>query len=205
MVKLTRIYTRGGDKGKTTLGDGSRVSKNDLRINTIGNIDEANATLGLVKLYLTMKDDQEIINRLQHDLFDVGADLCYPSDTLTPVKLRINTFQVQRLEFEITKLNNSLEPLNSFVLPGGTTASAYLHLARTVIRRAERSLCALHEVHPLNPCLIQYLNRLSDYCFVMGRYFNNMGKDDILWIPGKNQTAGLDIDLKDDLMHKNEA
>ena len=201
MVKLTRIYTRGGDKGKTSLGDGSRVSKNDLRINAIGAVDEVNASLGVIKLYVSEPCYHDMVNRLQHDLFDLGADLCWPCDPEQDSALRMSIVQVQRLEQEIDIMNKELLPLNSFVLPGGTVASTYIHLARTIIRRAERTLCALHEISPINVYCAQYMNRLSDYMFVMGRYFNDKGNKDILWIPGLNQINTLDTVSKADLMN----
>lgn len=200
MVKLTRIYTHGGDKGKTSLGDGSRVSKNDLRINAIGAVDEVNAAIGVVKLYVSEPCYHNMLACLQHDLFDLGADLCLPYDPEQDSVLRMSTMQVRRLEQEIDAMNKQLAPLNSFVLPGGTVASSYIHLARTITRRAERILCALHEISSVNIYCIQYLNRLSDYMFVMGRYFNDKGNKDILWVPGLNQITPLDTVSKADLM-----
>ncbi|ARN85000.1 cob(I)yrinic acid a,c-diamide adenosyltransferase [Candidatus Nucleicultrix amoebiphila] len=186
MVLLTRIYTKTGDKGKTALGDGSRVSKCDLRVDVIGTVDEANATLGLARLHVREKYDL-VLARIQNDLFDMGADLCLPQNANNDQALRIQKSQVERLEKEIDQMNTELEPLRSFVLPGGSAVSAHLHLARTVVRRAERIYFALisHD-NTLNPEIGRYLNRLSDHLFVMGRYLNNHGKHDVLWDPGAN-------------------
>lgn len=183
MVQLTRIYTKSGDKGKTSLGNGSRVLKHDLRIDTIGAVDEVNASLGIAILH--MPDSlKKILIRIQNDLFDLGADLCMPEGE----GLRIIEAQVTWLENQIDTLNSALSPLTSFVLPGGTAASAYLHLARTITRRAERLCSALLEREPsLNIFVLQYLNRLSDLLFVMGRYENDFGKNDVLWVPGANR------------------
>jgi cob(I)alamin adenosyltransferase len=186
MVQLTQIYTRSGDKGKTSLGDGSRVPKFDQRIHAIGTVDELNALLGIVRLYLTEPHHQEMIARLQNDLFDVGADLCWPEAKKPSHSLRIRLQHTERLEKEIDQFNQELKPLQSFVLPGGSLASAYLHLARTIARRAERIVCEVHERTPINPLLLCFLNRLSDYLFVMARYLNNKGQGDLLWVPGKN-------------------
>jgi cob(I)alamin adenosyltransferase len=184
MVQLTRIYTRSGDKGTTSLGNSSRVAKHDMRIQAIGAVDEVNATLGMVRLYLTTPELQEMVARLQNDLFDMGADLCWPTDPKNQQPLRITLSHVERLEKEIDAINHELKPLNSFVLPGGTPA--YLHFARTVTRRAERIVCELADDSAVNAHLIHFLNRLSDYLFVMARYLNNKGESDILWVPGKN-------------------
>lgn len=183
MVQLTRIYTKSGDQGKTSLGDGKRVVKHDLRVDAMGAVDETNAALGLAILSLP-KDLQKILTRIQNDLFDVGADLCMPEGE----GLRIIESQVTWLEQQIDALNCELSPLNSFVLPGGSEASAHLHLARTITRRAERLCCALMEKEPsLNIFIVQYINRLSDLLFVMARYANNKGQDDILWVPGASR------------------
>ncbi|TAN44835.1 MAG: cob(I)yrinic acid a,c-diamide adenosyltransferase [Rhodospirillales bacterium] len=185
MVRLSRIYTKGGDKGKTSLGDGRRVPKHDLRVEAYGTIDEANAALGLARL--AAKDNPSadaLLARLQNDLFDLGADLCAPGKA---EGLRIEASQVERLEAEIDELNAALKPLDSFVLPGGSAASAHLHLARTIVRRAERLIAALAEKEPVNPQALAYANRLSDLLFVLARTLNNQGKDDILWVPGKNR------------------
>lgn len=184
MVQLTRIYTKSGDKGKTSLGTGKRVFKHDLRIEVIGAVDEVNASLGLAILDLD-QDLKKILTRVQNDLFDLGADLCMPEGD----GLRIIESQVTWLEKEIDRLNEILTPLTSFILPGGSKASAYLHLARTITRRAERLCSKLLEKEPsLNIFIFQYLNRLSDLLFVMGRYGNNHGKDDVLWIPGAHRS-----------------
>lgn len=189
MVKLDRIYTRGGDKGETSLGDGSRVSKHALRVETFGTVDEANAAIGLARLHTTDGADQ-MLRRIQDDLFDLGADLCRPGtesgDEKKPV-LRIVESQVTRLEQEIDAMNAELSPLTSFILPGGTPASAYLHFARTVVRHAERLMVALSGEEPVNPAAIRFINRLSDHLFVMARHLNHKGKADVLWRPGANR------------------
>jgi cob(I)alamin adenosyltransferase len=188
MVKLTRIYTRGGDKGKTSLGDGTRVPKQSLRVDAFGTVDEANAAIGLARLH-TEGDADVMLARIQNDLFDLGADLCTPEDgrrggVNSRGALRIVAAQVKRLEAEIDAMNAELAPLNSFVLPGGSPAAAYLHLARTVTRRAERLACALAAEEKINPEAIKYLNRLSDHLFVLGRRLNDNGALDVLWQPG---------------------
>lgn len=187
MVKLTKIYTRGGDKGETSLSDGSRSPKYALRIEAYGTIDEANATIGLARLHTDGKADH-MLSRIQNDLFDAGADVSTPLTENAPEwQLRIIDAQVVRLETEIDQMNTDLEPLSSFILPGGSAAAAYLHLARTVIRRAERLLVKTAEEEDINPVVIRYLNRLSDHMFVLGRVLNDGGKDDILWVPGENR------------------
>ena len=192
MVRLTRIYTRGGDKGQTSLGDGERVPKHALRVEAYGTVDEANAALGLARQH-TEGDADEMLRRIQDDLFDLGADLCFPEaahekrSRSGKSALRIVESQVRRLEVEIDRMNAALEPLSSFVLPGGSPASAYLHFARTVVRRAERLLAALAEAEPVNAFALQYLNRLSDHLFVLARYLNDRGAGDVLWRPGANR------------------
>jgi cob(I)alamin adenosyltransferase len=193
MVKLTKIYTRGGDTGETSLVDGARVAKHDLRVAAFGTVDEANATIGMVRLHTTGEADAMLM-RIQNDLFDLGADLATPgkvfdkSDPDEPTwVLRILQTQVDRLETEIDAMNVELAPLNSFVLPGGSAASAYLHLARTVTRRAERLAVEAALQVGINPVAIRYLNRLSDLLFVMGRYLNDKGAQDVLWVPGANR------------------
>jgi cob(I)alamin adenosyltransferase len=187
MVKLTRIYTRGGDRGETSLGDGTRVAKHSLRVEAFGTVDEANATIGLARLHLEGEEDQ-MLARIQNDLFDLGADLCTPeTGERTHGALRIVAPQVERLEHEIDRLNADLAPLNSFVLPGGTPAAAYLHLARTIVRRAERLTAALAEREPVNGEAVKYLNRLSDHLFVLSRHVNDRGARDVLWRPGGNR------------------
>jgi cob(I)alamin adenosyltransferase len=184
MVRLTRIYTRGGDKGETSLGDGSRVPKQALRVEAYGTVDEANAAIGLARLHADAESDS-MLARIQHDLFDLGADLCTPEEGRRAAgALRIVAAQVERLEREIDAINTGLRPLDSFILPGGTPAAAYLHLARTVTRRAERLVCALSAEEGVNPEAVKYLNRLSDHLFVLGRRLNDNGALDVLWQPG---------------------
>ena len=184
MVKLTRIYTRGGDKGQTSLGDGSRVSKQSARVAAYGTVDEANAALGLARLH-TRGEADAMLARIQNDLFDLGADLCTPqAGRRAAGALRIVAAQVRRLEREIDAMNGALQPLHSFVLPGGSPAAAHLHLARTVTRRAERLVCTLAVEEPVNPEAVKYLNRLSDHLFVLSRQLNDNGAGDVLWRPG---------------------
>ncbi|HWD59340.1 MAG TPA: cob(I)yrinic acid a,c-diamide adenosyltransferase [Stellaceae bacterium] len=190
MVKLTRIYTRGGDKGETSLGDGARVAKHSLRVEAYGTVDEANAAIGLARLH-TAGDDDAMLARIQNDLFDLGADLCTPEGGRRGAgALRIVAAQVKRLEREIDAMNAELAPLNSFVLPGGSPASAHLHLARTVTRRAERLVCALAATEKVNAEAVKYLNRLSDHLFVLGRRLNGNGAQDVLWLPGLTREEG---------------
>jgi cob(I)alamin adenosyltransferase len=191
MVRLTRIYTRGGDKGETSLGDGSRVAKQALRVEAYGTVDEANAAIGLARLHTGADPEADaMLARIQNDLFDLGADLCTPEDGRRAPKdrekgaLRIVAAQVERLEREIDAINEKLRPLDSFILPGGTPAAAYLHLARTLTRRAERLACALAAAETINPEAVKYLNRLSDHLFVLGRRLNDNGAADVLWRPG---------------------
>jgi cob(I)alamin adenosyltransferase len=187
MVRLTKIYTRGGDRGKTSLGDGSRVAKHDLRVAAYGTVDEANAVIGLARLHTEATEDG-MLARIQNDLFDLGADLCRPgSDPNEPDTLRIQPRQVLRLEHEIDALNADLQPLESFVLPGGRPPAAFLHQARTVVRRAERLTTELATDEPVSAIAIQYLNRLSDHLFVLARHLNDRGKADVLWVPGANR------------------
>jgi cob(I)alamin adenosyltransferase len=188
MVKLTRIYTRGGDKGETSLGDGARVAKHDPRVAAMGSVDEANAAVGLARLHAE-GDADAMLARIQNDLFDLGADLCRPAgaDEAPGAALRIVEAQVERLEREIDAMNAKLQPLNSFVLPGGTAAAAHLHLARTIVRRAERDMTALATAAPVSPAAIRYVNRLSDHLFVLARLLNDEGRADVLWQPGANR------------------
>lgn len=187
MVTLSKIYTRGGDKGQTSLGDGTRRAKHDLRVEAYGTVDEANAVLGLVRQH-TDGDVDQLLSRVQNDLFDLGADLCTPEgNERRSGALRIQDSQVTALEAEIDRFNEPLETLKSFVLPGGTPAAAYLHLARTVTRRAERLVVALAEAETVNPEAVRYLNRLSDLLFVLGRHENDGGRADVLWVPGANR------------------
>src|SRR5712691_10731755 len=175
MVRLTRIYTRGGDVGETSLGDGARVKKHDLRVDAYGTVDEANAAIGLARLSATGEADA-MLARIQNDLFDLGADLCTPeAGRRAAGALRIQASQVARLEQEIDTVNAELKPLDSFVLPGGTPCAAHLHLARTITRRAERLVGALAARETLNPEALKYLNRLSDHLFVLGRHVNEKG------------------------------
>jgi cob(I)alamin adenosyltransferase len=184
MVSLTRIYTRGGDGGETSLTDGSRVPKHALRVEAYGTVDEANAAIGIVRLTAPPAADA-MLARIQNDLFDLGADLSTPeAGRKSQGALRIVPAQVERLEHEIDAMNAELAPLASFVLPGGTDASAFLHLARTMVRRAERSLTALAAQEPINPESLKYLNRLSDHLFVLSRHLNDRGARDVLWQPG---------------------
>ena len=185
MVRLTKIYTRGGDGGQTSLGDGARVAKHDLRVAAYGTVDEANAAIGIARLHAGAAADA-MLARIQNDLFDLGADLCRPGDD-PDEGLRVQPSQVERLEQEIDALNASLKPLDSFVLPGGTAASTHLHLARTVVRRAERLTTQLAGREPVNRSAIHYLNRLSDHLFVLARYLNDGGAADVLWVPGANR------------------
>ena len=187
MVRLTKIYTRGGDTGETSLGGGARVKKHDPRVAAYGTVDEANATVGLARLHTSGELDA-MLGRIQNDLFDLGADLCTPDDpTRTKEALRIVDAQVERLEHEIDRINAKLQPLNSFILPGGSPAGAALHLARTVVRRAERLMTELADREPVNPAAIRYANRLSDLLFVLARHANDDGRTDVLWVPGQNR------------------
>ena len=187
MVQLTRIYTRGGDKGKTSLGNGSRVVKHSPRVAAYGTVDECNSVIGMARLH-TSDEADATLSRIQNDLFDLGADLCTPEEESPAYPpLRITAAQVERLEQEIDAMNAELEPLQSFVLPGGTAASAYLHLARTVARRAEREMTALADDEAINPEAVRFINRLSDLLFVMARYLNDKGRSDVLWVRGENR------------------
>ncbi|MGH2341387.1 cob(I)yrinic acid a,c-diamide adenosyltransferase [Segnochrobactraceae bacterium EtOH-i3] len=187
MVVLNRIYTRTGDAGTTALSTGERRSKADLRVDAYGAVDEANAVLGLARLHVGEAADLDaILNRIQNDLFDLGADLATPETDkdLGYEPLRIIPSQVDRLEQEIDALNTRLQPLRSFVLPAGTALATHLHFARTVVRRAERQMVAAAATEALNPAAIRYMNRLSDLLFVMARVANADGTTDVLWKPG---------------------
>ncbi len=189
MVKLNRIYTKTGDKGQTGLGDGQRVAKDSLRIGVMGTVDEANGVIGVARLETSGLGETEpnaALMRIQNDLFDLGADLCMPGeDKAGDLRLRITPAQVKRLEKEIDAMNVDLEPLRSFVLPGGAPAAAHLHLARSVVRRAERECWTLAGQERVNPSVLQYLNRLSDHLFVLARWINTKtGVGDVLWKPG---------------------
>ena len=187
MVTLNRIYTKSGDKGETALGDGTRLRKHALRIAAYGTVDEANAAIGVARLHAGGELDQ-MLARIQNDLFDLGADLCVPEDGRRGEgALRIVDSQVERLEHEIDAMNAELQPLKSFVLPGGTALSAYLHLARTIVRRAERLMVELSQQEKVGAAAIKYVNRLSDHLFVAARYANDKGAKDVLWTPGANR------------------
>lgn len=192
MVKLNKIYTRTGDKGTTALVSGPRRLKHDLRVEAYGTVDETNSAIGMVRLHTNgLEKLDAMLFRIQNDLFDLGADLATPDsgEPLSYEPLRIVESQVTRLENEIDELNATLEPLTSFVLPGGNAAAANLHLARTICRRAERLMVALSvtENEIVSPAAIKYANRLSDFLFVAARFANDTGKADILWVPGKNR------------------
>ena len=187
MVRLTRIYTRGGDTGETSLGDGARVPKHALRVAAYGTVDEANAAIGIARLHADAAADV-MLGRIQNDLFDLGADLCTPAGGRRGAgALRVVAAQTERLESEIDAMNANLAPLDSFILPGGRPVAAYLHLARTVVRRAERLVGELAGAEEVNPEALRYLNRLSDHLFVLGRLVNDGGTLDVLWKPGANR------------------
>ena len=187
MVLLSRIYTKGGDKGKSSLGDGSRLPKHHVRFQAIGSVDELNASIGI--LLLGECPFQDILRQIQNDLFDVGGDLCFPQSAKTENSLEITAPYIERLEKWIDEHNKDLPELRSFILPGGSSLSAHLHVSRTIARRAERDLCALLCEEEINPFTLQYLNRLSDLFFVLSRVANNGGTEDILWVPGKTQAS----------------
>jgi len=192
MVKLNKIYTKTGDAGTTGLGTGERVRKDAARIAAYGTVDETNATIGMVRLHLAAHPKLDaMLGRIQNDLFDLGADLCVPDrgEKLEFEALRVTDDQVARLEAEIDEMNAELKPLKSFVLPGGAPASAALHVARTVSRRAEREMVTLagQKGEPVSKAALKYINRLSDFLFVAGRYVNDLGKSDVLWVPGQNR------------------
>jgi len=187
MVTLNRIYTKTGDKGETALGDGTRRPKHDLRIQAYGTVDEANAALGVARLHT--RDEMDVmLGRIQNDLFDLGADLATPEDGRRGEgRLRVIDSQVDRLEREIDLMNAALKPLESFVLPGGTPAAAHLHLARAIVRRAERLIVELAQSETIGAAAIRYINRLSDHLFVASRLANDGGARDVLWVPGANR------------------
>ena len=193
MVILNKIYTRTGDAGTTALGTGERVVKNSVRISAYGTVDETNAQIGVAKMIVmaSMPHVDAMLARIQNDLFDLGADLCVPDRGNAPGKpaLRVTGAQVKRLEEEIDTMNEELEPLRSFVLPGGTPAAAALHVARTVCRRAERLMVELSAMpnEPVGADALKYINRLSDHLFVASRFVNDKGQRDVLWVPGKNR------------------
>ena len=190
-IRIDRVVTRGGDSGQTSLGDGTRVDKDDVRVEAYGTVDEANAALGMLRLHTSGEDDA-MLGRIQNDLFDVGADLCVPGEAGT--RLRLTDAPAIRLEAEVAAMNADLPALTSFVLPGGTPAAAHAHLARTLVRRAERRVVQLARTQPVNPAIIRFLNRLSDHLFVLGRHLNRgdaapgePSRHDVQWTPGANR------------------
>jgi cob(I)alamin adenosyltransferase len=192
MVVLTKIYTKTGDGGTTALGSGERVPKTSARIAAYGTVDETNAAIGMARFLLPPSEEMvaAMLARIQNDLFDAGADLCVPDrgEPLPYTPLRLNDAQVERLEREIDAMNAEMAPLTSFVLPGGSHAAAALHLARTICRRAERSIVGLKltDGEPVSDAVCRYINRLSDHLFVASRYVNGKGQNDLLWRPGQN-------------------
>lgn len=192
MVRLNKIYTRTGDDGTTALVSGPRRQKHDLRVEAYGTVDETNSAIGVARLHTAATPDLDaMLLRVQNDLFDLGADLAAPEtgEVLPYEPLRVIEEQVVRLEHEIDQLNAGLDPLKSFILPGGTPAAAHLHLARTVARRAERIMVALSrcEGETVGAPALKYINRLSDFLFVAARFANAGGRNDILWVPGKHR------------------
>lgn len=183
MVKLDVIMTRGGDGGETSLGDGARVRKDALRVEAYGTVDEANASIGVLRLHTCAEAEADaMLARIQNDLFDIGADLCVPGEA--GARLRVADTQSARLEAELAAMNGQMPALKSFVLPGGSAGAAAAHVARTVTRRAERLVVALAAAEEVNPAVIRYLNRLSDHLFVLARRLNGNGAGDVLWVPG---------------------
>jgi len=191
MVKLNKIYTRTGDDGTTGLVDGSRVAKASSRIEAIGKVDEANSAIGLAAASLESGAHADALFRIQNDMFDLGADLATPAPDAdfapSEMVLRVTQEQVDWIEQAIDRLNESLEPLSSFVLPGGSEAAARTHVARASVRAGERAVTALAAEEPINPAAIAYINRLSDYLFVLARVLNDNGVDDVKWVPGANR------------------
>ena len=190
MVRLNKIYTRTGDRGETGLADGSRISKAHPRARAVGDVDEANSAIGVALLHIEETEARAKLGRIQSEMFDLGADLATPGEDFAPseMALRIVQEQIDRLESEIDGMNSGLEPLRSFILPGGGAGSAYLHLARTVVRRAEREAVAAAGQVPLSPLALTYLNRLSDHLFVLARHIASTGEGDTLWQPGSTRT-----------------
>lgn len=190
MVVLNKIYTKTGDAGETALGNGARVAKHSMRVTAYGTVDEANSTIGLARLHAFGEMDAQLA-AIQNDLFDLGADLCRPDMEMDAEAeyppLRMSDAQVTRLEKEIDAMNDALEPLRSFILPGGSALSSHLHLCRTVSRRAERLTVELATMESVNSAAVKYLNRLSDWCFVAARMANDEGRNDVLWVPGANR------------------
>ena len=193
MVRIDRVVTRGGDGGETSLGDGARLRKDTARIEAIGAVDEANAAIGVLRASLRGVDGpaapaaDAALARIQNDLFDLGADLAVPGEAGT--RLRMTDGPVLRLEAEVTAMNAALPPLASFILPGGTAAAAAAHLARTIVRRAERAAVRLAAAEAVTGAAIRYLNRLSDHLFVLARVLNDNGAADVLWVPGGTSSA----------------
>jgi len=191
MVKLNKIYTRTGDDGTTGLVDGSRVAKASSRIEAIGKVDEANSAIGLAAASLESGAHADALFRIQNDMFDLGADLATPAPDAdfapSEMVLRVTQEQVDWIEQAIDRLNKSLEPLSSFVLPGGSEAAARTHVARASVRAGERAVTALAAEEPINPAAVAYINRLSDYLFVLARVLNDNGVDDVKWVPGANR------------------
>lgn len=187
MVYLSRIYTKTGDDGTTALGDGTRLRKDHPRVTAYGEVDELNACLGLLHAHCPDAPEAKLLRTVQNDLFDLGADLCVPIAEGESGTLRMTAAQAERLERAIDRLNENLHPLRSFILPGGSAAAAWMHLARTVCRRAERSVVTLMAVENVNPHALIYLNRLSDFLFVLGRVANDNGAKDVTWAPGQNR------------------
>jgi cob(I)alamin adenosyltransferase len=184
-MKLDRIYTRSGDDGRTSLGDGGRLPKFHVRVAAYGSVDEANTVIGIALLHVEDAVVRDVLTRVQNDLFDLGADLCRPEREHRKVEpLRVSERQVTWIEERIDLFNAALAPLESFVLPGGTPAAAHMHHARTVIRRAERYMTEIAYQEPVNPAALRYANRLSDLLFVLARYINERGRADVLWRPG---------------------
>ena len=190
MVVLNKIYTKTGDAGETALGNGARVAKHSMRVAAYGTVDETNATRGMARVH-TQGDLDAKLAMIQNDLFDLGADLCRPDmdqdNEAEYPPLRVTDAQVARLEAEIDAMNGQLEPLRSFILPGGSALAAHLHLCRTVSRRAERNTVELATMEAVNPAAVKYLNRLSDWFFVAARIANDDGRSDVLWVPGANR------------------
>ena len=192
MVVLNKIYTRTGDDGTTALGNGQRIAKHALRVASYGTVDETNAHIGVARLGTRGQGElDEMLSRIQNDLFDLGADLCVPDtgEKLEYEPLRMTKAQVERVERNIDRLNGDLSPLRSFILPGGTDTAAHLHVARTVCRRAERLIVELagYEDEAVSDAALQYINRLSDFLFVAARHANAKGEGDVLWVPGQNR------------------
>ncbi len=186
MVRIDRVITRGGDGGETSLGDGSRVPKDAMRVEAYGEADEANAAIALLRLHTEGDPEADaMLARIQNDLFDVGADLCVPGEAGD--RLRLTDAPALRLEAEVAAMNAAMPALTSFVLPGGSAGAAHAHLARTITRRAERRVVALSRQEAVNPAVIRYLNRLSDHLFVLSRRLNGNGANDVLWVPGANR------------------